>query len=819
MTERPKALKVRPEGIPTAIKAMPNWALWSYKYNAKLEKWDKPPYQGASSTNPGTWRTFDEAYELYVAFQLDGLYFALPDDRSMNGGDFDHCLIGTTIKDAHVAAWVRSQNTYTEISPGGEGLRTVGYGSKPGEECRKGTEIELYDHGRFLSITGHHYEGTPETVNDNADAIESLYEEVFGAAKVKKENSSTPLLTPRKLTRGDKLLLLMARKESKFKQLFNTDHTTIKYKDKEAGETKTKIYTSPSEADAALFCKMAYWTNGDPVRALRIVLTSERLRGKWDSGRGSDSWVEQEIARACELLEDGFLDADVIDYLEMGSRGLVVSPDLVAKKILKDFRFLTPKDTREIHVFDEWIYESDDGKRRIGIYKDHGVVLIDAEARKLLKHRFSTSNIKEITAIIRAETYCDRDVFDSAPLNLIPLHNGVFDLASDALIDYSPEVPFFFIHAGGYYPTLLDKETAARKCIENVLPEYVGDGDELADPDPHVTKTVTDATVFQEIGGSCFYRVFLYRTALMLFGPKRSGKSILLAILRNAVGKDARSARTLQELTGNRFAIASLYHKTLNAAADIGSLGIENIGKFNELTGSIDTQTCERKGVDGFEFESYATLVFSTNDLPTLSPKAQKAEKEAFYDRWVLIETTRDFVKEPDPKIPNQIKDAGDILGEVLKEQENLDWATTWFVDGLRRVLKNKGYSEGDSSYNVKERWVSNTDSLAAYAAQRLEHTPGFHTHGKVFTEDYRAFCVENEMVEASAEMIGRRLPYLIPGTEKYDSTKYLGSVRWWRNLSIKGKSPIRIKETDGLKELNEPLEKGESSLREFDDE
>ena len=179
---RPQALPVRPEGIPSTIKALPNWALWYYDYDEEKDRWDKPPYQGAASTKPETWKTFDEAYELYVRNGLDGLYFALPLDRSMNGGDFDHCRNSTAFTRPTVEKWVQALDTYTEISPSGTGLRTIGLGSKPSYARSKNTKTgdELYDCKRFLSITGHRLDGSPSTVNECTDALAKVYTEIFG---------------------------------------------------------------------------------------------------------------------------------------------------------------------------------------------------------------------------------------------------------------------------------------------------------------------------------------------------------------------------------------------------------------------------------------------------------------------------------------------------------------------------------------------------------------------------------------------------------------------------------------------------------------
>jgi phage/plasmid-associated DNA primase len=648
----------------------------------------------------------------------------------------------------------------------------------------------------------------PEYVVRNA--VSDVYNRYEPGCVPKSVREEFPLTTS-ELTRGDRLLLKVA-KRSKEKDANGNDKHIFKFLYDRTGlsELCPREY-EPRDVLNLLIEKLAYWCNGDTMRMTRLLRNSKRKREFPAEDTEGNAHL---ISLQADAVVDGFQDADVIEYLMEGSRGLVVSTDLVAKEILANYRFLTPEDTKKIHVFETYSNQEEGEELFLGVYREHGDTFIDTQVRELLKHRYTTTNVKEIAAIIKSETYCDRDKFDSAPLNLIPLRNGVYDIDADKLIDYDPDVPFFFVYPGGYYPALLDAETDVRTCIETILPEYIGDGDELADantPVASANKTVSDATVFQEIGGSCFYRMVLYKTALMLFGSKDSGKSVLLAILRNAVGKKARSRKTLQDLTGNRFAEAALYHKTLNSAADIGSLGINDVGKFNELIGVLDTQNCEKKGVDGFEFESYATHVYSTNDLPALSPKVQKAEAEAFYSRWVLIETTRRFVLNPDPEIPNEAKEDG-LLKEKIETQRNIDYATTWFIEGLKRALKNGAYSEGDSAFNVKERWIHHTDSLAAFAETCCEHTPGFHTPAAAFKKEYSAYCVREGMVEASDVMIGRRLPHLIPGTAKYES-----HGKWWRNLSIKGAIPIKDNEADnGLKTLDEPIEDCETRLRDF---
>ena len=45
-------------------------------------------------------------------------------------------------------------DTYTEVSPSGDGIHIFGKGRVPGERRKKGDK-EVYDHARYMTITGH----------------------------------------------------------------------------------------------------------------------------------------------------------------------------------------------------------------------------------------------------------------------------------------------------------------------------------------------------------------------------------------------------------------------------------------------------------------------------------------------------------------------------------------------------------------------------------------------------------------------------------------------------------------------------------------
>ena len=93
--ERPKALGVVAENIPEELKELRQWVTWKYVF--KEGKWTKPPYQVngrelASSTDPETWGSFEDALKTYQSKRVDGIGFVVSENEEIIGIDLDHCF-------------------------------------------------------------------------------------------------------------------------------------------------------------------------------------------------------------------------------------------------------------------------------------------------------------------------------------------------------------------------------------------------------------------------------------------------------------------------------------------------------------------------------------------------------------------------------------------------------------------------------------------------------------------------------------------------------------------------------------------------------
>jgi putative DNA primase/helicase len=157
---KPTSLIVHPENIPTELKVLDQWVAWRYFWLADRQKWDKPPLQShggnlASTTNPKTWSTFDAALATYETGLVDGIGFVFAKKNRLTGIDLDHARTPET---GMIESWalniISRFRTYTELSPSATGIHLIGSGTLPGPGV-KTPQVEMYDTGRYFTMTGH----------------------------------------------------------------------------------------------------------------------------------------------------------------------------------------------------------------------------------------------------------------------------------------------------------------------------------------------------------------------------------------------------------------------------------------------------------------------------------------------------------------------------------------------------------------------------------------------------------------------------------------------------------------------------------------
>lgn len=284
-TARPQALDVNPDGIPAALKARAQWVGWEYEYRG--DKWTKVPLCVATggvaeSDNPATWGTFEAALKAYRGRGYAGVGYMFSADDPYCGIDLDKCLGGNSVPNVTAGTIMMELDSCTEISPSTTGLHIIVEAALPGGKGRKSVRhgIEMYDRGRFFTITGHQLNGTATAIIPRQAELDDLYARLFPVRVGEEPRTARPQGTS---PPDDQALIDRAHRAKNgagFARLWR-------------GDTGGH-HDDDSSADLALCNHLAFWSGPDPARIDRLFRQSSLYRTKWERA----SYREPTIARA-----------------------------------------------------------------------------------------------------------------------------------------------------------------------------------------------------------------------------------------------------------------------------------------------------------------------------------------------------------------------------------------------------------------------------------------------------------------------------------------------------------------------------------------
>jgi primase-polymerase (primpol)-like protein len=289
--------------FPAAPKKETRWCVW--KYERKGEKLTKVPYQSvsvrASSTNPDTWLSYQQACTLDRKFHSD----AKPTPEECVAGigilcngedtfiDFDDCRNPTTGElEPWAEATVRDIGSYAEISPSGTGVHAFALGTV--ERSSKINGCEVYSRARYFTVTGNQVPGIPSEIKPYA-GLQKLRDDIANdrlrpyklADKRAKDSGDQPQEKADGQAKVNGGLRAIRYSPADFNALMRGEWE------------KGKRYPSQSEADLALCTLLAYKHNGDEEKIDQEFRESGLYRDKWER----DGYRESTIKKAIESYE------------------------------------------------------------------------------------------------------------------------------------------------------------------------------------------------------------------------------------------------------------------------------------------------------------------------------------------------------------------------------------------------------------------------------------------------------------------------------------------------------------------------------------
>ena len=304
------------------------------------------------------------------------------------------------------------------------------------------------------------------------------------------------------------------------------------------------------------------------------------------------------------------------------------------------------------------------------------------------------------------------DEFDSNE-DIINFKNGILNLLSGKLEPHNPKWFSTIQIPCDYNPLLtLDNAPYFKKFTEDLF------GDDVE----------ARCFVFEYMGAILSnIKGWRFKKLLMLIGVGNTGKTLLLELIQNLLGKENCVSIDFKKMN-ERFGTAPLYGKRLNGVGDLAFVELEEINTIKELTGG-DTLSAEFKGKDSFNFQYNGFIWCNGNRLPYFRGDRGKH----VYERFCIVNC--------DNAIPPEKRDAK-LLEKMLNEKEAI---VSVLIEHLINVLP-QGYrfTEGESIRIARDKYEIENNSLLTFVKECCDLTgetprPEFNTY-------YETWCKTNEI-------------------------------------------------------------------------
>lgn len=402
---------------------------------------------------------------------------------------------------------------------------------------------------------------------------------------------------------------------------------------------------------------------------------------------------------------------------------------------------------REMFVYDNGIY-----------YRAENEIIFP-EIQRILGEAVTKNAKNETFHKIADMTSYPRDVFTSAPLNLVPLKNGVYDLDSNTLISHSPLYRFKY-----QFPVTYDKDATCPKIIAFF--------DQVLNP--------VQKKIVQEWIGYYFYRLYIFKKAIIFVGEGDTGKTTLLETIIHLIGKENISSISLQKMSGDKFSAAHLYEKHGNLVDELSAKDITDTGQFKIATGG-GSISGEYKFGNQFSFNNFSKLTFACNKIPDV----KDFDDIAYFNRWMIIS----FEKTIEKKIPNFIA--------TLTTEEERAGLFNYAMIGLARLLEKGKFSYESSAMDTKREMMKSGSSIAVFASTQIDQDGGAEISKENMYDHYCDFCLANEIPTETIKMFGTKFLFYCTFASEGLITATTGKrVSGWRNVAVK-KTEIQAQQSE----------------------
>ncbi len=309
---------------------------------------------------------------------------------------------------------------------------------------------------------------------------------------------------------------------------------------------------------------------------------------------------------------------------------------------------------------------------------------------------------------------------------LINLKNGVIDL--EELVRAGKDVDLGSIlkpHDPGYgsraqLPVEFNPDADANRWIKflwEVFPEgreCMQDG-KNCDGDDKIQ-------LAQQFAGYLLLPTCKFERAAFMVGPGANGKSTMLKVFINLLGKENTIELSLDDLARS-FNIPYLQDKLLVTCTEMATREPSAISVLKKCI-SGDMVSGEHKYKQRIDFWPSAKFCFALNEVPNI------VDKSYGFARKVLILRF-------DQRFEGEKKDV-DLLEKLLDERNGI---FLWMLEGAVDLIRRKGFAESQIAEEERQKFLQEMNPFLMWVAERADVGNGHKAVAEFLYEDYRSWA------------------------------------------------------------------------------
>ena len=778
------------------LKRYDRWVCWKAA-PGKDGRITKVPYEAipagarwAKSNDPKTWKPYETAASVANTAGFNGVGFVLGADLPYTCIDLDHCVNRETGEMKEPAATIvtmirEAGGTYIEHSPSNTGLHIWLRGELPADKKggikRSEIGVELYQAGRYITITGEPLDNVP--IADMQSVLDEIIN-TYGGLKEKQPGPAAPStheIVTRKKQKNQASTPAAFDDDFLYERMLSsgdTDLITLLT----VGDFRIKPYPSHSEAVYKVLSSLAWWTNGNTSQMKRLFLRAaiyqtydgdkhnieknlntsvNNMISDWEAGgrkhydpkngitlpaSNNTQPGSQEESPAGELplhLEDWTDEAqakrivthygNVLKYCDKwhswtrfnGMQWELISQEqayIFANKMTDRIAkaILHEKRTIENALFNltQGRTTEDIDKSELA-EKQKQIKLLDKAYSKTISSK-NTPAIEKVMKQVKGLTTCEPEDFDRIPY-ILNCTNGTLDLTTGILYPHKPEQMLMkntkVAYMGKYHSSLWLDTIAA------IL------------PDP-ATREYLQKAFGSALAGEPVEDQFFY-----LQGRAGNGKTTVLNAVKAAFGTYAESIPQdvitttkrafkesgnqatpyIAELRGCRIAISNEVEKGYYLKMSL----VKSLSGGNE----IKARQLYSKAID---IKPTYTLFFDANDDPPL----QDGTSEAIKRRLRKIVFPVHFTDTAGNKDRNRKK--------AFAKGEPLEDVLTWLVEGYQKYKKD-GLETPPAVKEATEKYFYEMDNVQKFIDACCVVGQGRRIARAAFGTHFRDYCIFND--------------------------------------------------------------------------